>query len=131
MTSIGRCPYEFLETFRLRDIESGLLEYSKRAAARMKASGMDDPSMVHYAKIRVTAGVGYSVLVTISLLPYGEPVYADTVCLAVSSWLDMAPEILAYVASALGMPVGVRALQHHACMLEGWARSVAELAEQG
>lgn len=96
----------------------------------MKRSGINEPDTVHYAKIRVTAGVAYSAVVTISLLPYGEPIYADTVCLVSSSWLDLVPAILAYVASTLGMAAGTRALQHHACLLEGWARSVAELSEK-
>lgn len=130
MTSIGRCSYEFLETFRLQDLETGTLEYSKRAANHMHAAGIDDPNVCHYAKVRVTAGPDRTVLVTLSLLPYGDPIYVDTVCLDSSSWLGLAPVILAYVSGAIGETVGDRVLQRHAGRLVEWLESVKATQEK-
>jgi hypothetical protein len=129
MTSIGRCSYEFLETFRLQDIEAGSLEYSKRALDHMLGCGIDDPDVVHCAKVRITAGPDHTVLVTMSLLPYGEPLYVDTICLESSSWLGLAPVILAYISGAIGEAVGDRVLHRHAGRLVGWLESVKAISE--
>lgn len=129
MTSIGRCAYEFLETFRLRDAEAGNLEYSRRAVGRMTSSGIDDRNVTHYAKIRVTAGPPCHALLTLTLLPYGESAYADTVCLESSSWLGLAPVILSYISGALGETVGDRVLQLHAGRLVEWLESVKAISE--
>lgn len=129
MTSIGRCPYEFLETFRLADIGSGELEYARRAVDRMRFGGIDDPGVSHYVKVRITAGIDHTVLVTLSILPYGDPLYVDTVCLEGGSWLGLVPVILAYVSGALGEAVGSRVLHRHAGRLVEWLESVEATLE--
>jgi hypothetical protein len=129
MTSIGKCAYEFLEAFRLRDIESGELKYAESAVNRMRSSGIDDPDVTHYAKIRVSAGFSHYVLLTITVLPYGEPLYVDTACLEGESWLGLAPVILAYISGALGETVGDRVLQRHAGRLVEWLESVKAVSE--
>jgi hypothetical protein len=129
MTSIGKCAYEFLEAFRLRDIESGELKYAERAVDRMRSSGIDDPDVTHYAKISVSAGFPHYVLLTIAVLPYGEPLYVDTACLESESWLGLVPAILAYISGALGETVGDRVLQRHAGLLIEWLKSVKANSE--
>lgn len=129
MTSIGRCAYEFLESFRLNDIESGELKYAERAVDRMRSSGINDPDVTHYVKVRVTAGFSHYVLLTLTVLPYGEPLYVDTACLESESWLGLAPVILAYISGALGETVGDRVLQRHAGRLVEWLESVKAVSE--
>lgn len=95
----------------------------------MRSSGIDDPDVTHYAKIRVSAGFQHYVLLTITVLPYGEPLYVDTACLDGESWLGLTPVILAYISGALGETVGNRVLRRHAGRLVEWLESVKAVSE--
>lgn len=129
MKSLGRCSYEFLETFRIGDIENGKLKYSRRALDLIRSRGVDDRNVTHYARVRVTSGTPCHALLTLTLLPYGEPLYVDTVCLESSSWLGLAPVILAYISGAIGESVGDRVLHRHAGRLVEWLESVKAISE--
>ena len=128
MTSLGKCSYEFLETFNIRDVGLGYISYSRSAMAALRNSGVKDELTHHYAKIRLTPGLSHSVLVTISLLPYGESVYVDTVSLQSESWAGLVTAIFAYVSSALGDRVGDRVLHHQFRKITEWLESVATVA---
>nr|DAQ26936.1 MAG TPA: hypothetical protein [Caudoviricetes sp.] len=129
MKSLGRCSYEFLETFRIGDIENGKLKYSQRAIDLMSSSGIDDRNVTHYAKVRVTSGPPCHAMLTLTLLPYGEPLYVDTICLESSSWLGLVPVILSYISGSLGETVGDRVLHRHAGRLAEWLESVKAISE--
>ena len=125
MTSIGRCPYEFLETFTVKDLSRGRLKYSQMALEHLLRKGVDNPDVIHYAKIRIVPGGTHVAVVTISLLPYGDVEYLDTVALDASSWRGLLSTLLAYITSALGLGVGDRVVRKHAAGMAEWLESVA------
>lgn len=57
MTSLGKCSYEFLETFNIRDIGLGCISYSRSAMAALRNSGVKDDLTHHYAKNMADSGV--------------------------------------------------------------------------
>lgn len=131
MSSIGRCSYEFMETFRLRDVKTGSLKYAKRVLERAQYLGINDPDVEHYVKASIAAAPSCRALVSLTLIPYGEPLYADTACLESSSWLGLVPVIIAYITGALGHDIGDRVTMRHAGRLAEWLKSVGVVYSEG
>jgi len=129
MTSIGKCPCEFQETVTISDLMLGTLPYSKYAVSALRDLGVRDAQETHYAKIRISAGVDNSAVVTTSILPYGEVAYIDTISLSCGSYLGLAPVIMAYISGALGDRVGHRVMQRHAGRLVEWLKSVSRVSD--
>lgn len=130
MTSIGRCPYEFLETFTVKDLSRGRLKYSQMALEHLLRKGVDSPDVAHYAKIRVVPGSTHAAVITISLLPYGDVQYIDTVALDAPSWRGLLSTLLTYITGALGWGVGDRVAKKHAAGMAEWLESVATIHDE-
>jgi hypothetical protein len=120
-----------METFTLGDIMTGNSRYSKSALVALRNFGVRDNHEHHYAKIRLTAGLSNSVLVAISIIPYGESVYADTVSLQCKSAGDLATTIFAYVSNALGGRVGDKVVHWQFRKIAEWLGSVQKLGQGG
>jgi len=127
MTSIGRCPYEFLETFTVRDLQQGRLKYAELALKHLRAIGIDDPYVTHYAKVRVSPTGTNVAAITISLLLYGEVVYTDTIAVDAQSWLGVLTVALEYISGALGRDFGDRVTRRQAVRMMEWLESVATI----
>lgn len=127
MTSIGKCPYEFLETFTVKDLSHGRLKYSQMALEHLLRKGVDNPDVVHYAKIRIVPGGPRVAVITISLMPYGDVKYLDTVALDAPSWSGLLSTLLAYITGALGWGFGDRVARKHAASMAEWLTSVAAI----
>ena len=127
MTSLGKCPYEFLETITVRDLQQGRLKYTEMALKRLQSLGLDDPDVLHYVKVRVLPTGAHAAIVTLSLMPYGEVAYNDTVAVDAPSWLRLLPAILTYIYGALGPAVGSRVVRRNAARMMEWLDSVASV----
>lgn len=127
VTSIGRCPYEFLETFTLKDLQQGRLKYAELALKHLRTRGIDDPDVTHYAKVRVSTTGTHVAAITLSLSPYGEIAYTDTIAVDAQSWPGILPAVLAYIAGALGWSVGDRVTRRQAVRMMEWLESVAAI----
>lgn len=113
------------------DIMLGASKYSESSLVALRNSGVRDSPEHDYAKIRLTAGLNNSVLVTMSLIPYGESVYADTVSLQCKSWGGIAPVIFAHVSSALGDRVGDKIVHWQFRKIAEWLESVQKCGQGG
>lgn len=130
MTSIGKCPYEFWETFTVKDLRSGHVKYSKLALKRLRDIGVEDLDVEHYAKIRIVPGITtHTAVVTVALLPYGEVEYIDTIAIDEQSWIKLLSAVLAYITSVFGWDFGEKVGRKHSGGMADWIRSVA--ATQG
>lgn len=131
MTSIGKCPYEFLETFTVKDLQKGRLKYANLALRRLSDIGMGDPDVEHYAEIRIVPGITtHTAAITVALLPYGEVEYADTIAVDAQSWPGLLSAALAYITGALGHDVGDRAARRHAGRIAEWLTSVSAIHDE-
>lgn len=127
MTSLGQCPYEFLETFTVTDLSHGRLKYAKMALEHLRRESVENPDVAHYAKIRIVPGGTRTAVITISLMPYGDVKYIDTVALDAPSWRGLLSTLLAYITGALGWGVGDRVARKHAAGMAEWLESVAAI----
>lgn len=127
MTSIGKCPYEFLETFTVKDLSKGRLKYSQMALEHLLRNNVDNPDVTHYAKIRIVPGGTHAAVVSISLMPYGDVKYIDTIALDAPSWRGLLSTLMAYITCALGGGVGGRVVRKHAADMSEWIESVAAI----
>lgn len=129
MTSLGRCSYEFQEIVTISDLMQGSMQYSGYAISALRGSGVRDTREAHYARICISVGADNSIFVTMSILPYGEMAYTDTISLHCGSFIGLAPVIFAYISGALGDNVGYRVSQRHARSLVEWLKSASQMSD--